>query len=65
MNYRVYLYLAQDLFPAYKDPDEDEFIEVIKIPFDKAYKMFVGDWQLTTASTITALVLAKDLIKIH
>lgn len=62
MNYKVHLYLAQDLFPSVKAPDEDEFIEVIKMPFDKAYKMFVKDWHLTTSSTITALVLAKDLL---
>ena len=58
MNYKVYLYLAQDLFPSYKDPDDDELIEVVKIPFKKAYKMFVEDWKLTTSSTIIALVLS-------
>jgi len=63
MNYLLHLYLAQDLFPSPKDPDEDEFIEVVKMPFKKAYKMFVLDWQLTTGSTVMALVLAKELIR--
>lgn len=62
MNYLVHLYLAQDLFTSYKDPDEDEFIKVVKIPFKKAYQKFVKDWELTTSSTITALLLTKDLI---
>lgn len=62
MNYLLHLYLAQGLFPSYKDPDEDELIEVVKMPFKKAHKMFVEDNKLTTGSTITALVLAKDLV---
>ena len=57
MNYKLHLYLALDLFPSQKAPDEDEFIEVIKLPFKKAYKMFVQDWNLTTSSTITALLI--------
>lgn len=62
MNYKVYLYLAQGLFSSYKAPDEDELIEVVKISFKKAYKVFVKDGELTTSSTITSLVLAKDLL---
>ena len=62
MNYSVHVYLAQDVSPSYKDPDEDEFIEVIKMPFEKAYKMFVKDWKLTTGSTTIALVLAKNIV---
>lgn len=63
MNYYVHIYLAQDLFSSYKDPDEDELIKVVKIPFQKAYQKFIKDWELTTSSTITALLLTKDLIK--
>ncbi len=62
MNYKVHLYLAESLFASYKDPDEDELIKVVKIPFKKAYKMFVEDNKLTTSSTITSLVLANDLV---
>lgn len=57
MNYRLHLYLAEDVSPSYKAPDEDEFIEVVKIPFKKAYQMFIKDWNLTTGSTITALLI--------
>lgn len=61
MNYKVYLYLAQGLFTAKKAPDEDEFIQVVKMPFSKAYQMFVKDWKLTTSSTIMALVMTKEV----
>ena len=62
MNYKVYLYLAEDLFPSYKDPDEDELIEVVKMPYKIAYKTFVEENQLTTSSTILALVMSRDKI---
>ena len=62
MNYLLHLYLAEDLYPSYKDPDVDEIIEVVKIPFKKAYQMFVKKWQLTTGSTMIALLMARDLI---
>ena len=63
MNYSVHLYLAEDLFPSYKDSDEDELIKVVRILFKEAYKMFVEDNKLTTSSTILALTLVKDLIE--
>lgn len=62
MDYRVYLYLAKDLFKAYKAPDEDEFIKVVKMPFQKAYQEYVKRWKLTTSSTVLALEMAKGLI---
>lgn len=63
MNYSVHLFLAQDLFKSFKDPDEDELIKVIKIPFKKAYQKYVEKNELTTSSTIMALIAAKDVIK--
>lgn len=63
MNYAVYLYLAQDLFPSYKDPDDDELIKVLKMPFKKAYKMFVIDNKLTTSSTVISLLLAGQYLR--
>lgn len=62
MNYLLHLYLAEDLYSSYKDPDVDEIIEVVKIPFKKAYHKFINDWQLTTGSTMMALLMAKDLV---
>lgn len=61
MNYQVFLYLAQDLFPSYKDPDDDELITVVKMPFKKAFKMFVVDNKPTTSSTLIALLIYQYL----
>ncbi len=62
IKYKVHLFLAQDLFPSYKSPDEDELIKIVKMPFKKAYKLFVEDNKLTTSSTILALAMAKNLM---
>lgn len=62
IKYLLHLYLAQDLFPSQKSPDEDEFIKVLKMSFNRAYQMFVEDDKLTTGSTKMALIMCKDLI---
>ncbi len=61
INYMPYIYLATDLFPSTKAPDEDEYVEVIKMPFKKAYQMFVSGKVLTTSYTLVAFLMAKDL----
>ncbi len=60
INYMPHVYLANDLFPSYKDPDEDEVLEVIKIPFDKAYERFVSGKIPTTSYTLIAFLMAKE-----
>lgn len=60
INYIPYVYLAQDLFPSAKNPDEDEILEVIKMPFDKAYDMFVSGKEFTPSYTLVAFLMAKD-----
>lgn len=60
INYMPHIYLAEDLFPSTKDPDEDEILEVIKMPFDQAYDMFVSGKELTPSYTIVAFLMAKD-----
>lgn len=62
MNYKVHVFLAQDLFDSFKDPDEDELIKVVKMPFNKAYKTYIEENKLTTSSTMLALILAKNLV---
>lgn len=60
MNYIIHLYLAQGLFPSKKDPDEGEIIEIIKMPFEEAYKLFIKGKEPTLGSTVIGLLLAKD-----
>lgn len=35
----LHFFLAEDLFPSSADADEDEFISVVKIPYEKAVEM--------------------------
>lgn len=56
---KISIYLVRDLFASTKDPDADEFLEVIKMPFDKAYKMFVSGKVPTTSYTLIAFLMAK------
>ncbi len=56
----ISIYLARDLYPAKKDPDPDEFLEVIKMPFEKAYEMFISGKVPTTTYTLIAFLMAKE-----
>ena len=60
---KIDIYLARDLFPSKKDPDEDEILEIIKMPFDEAYEMFVSGREPTTSYTLVAFLMAKALAK--
>lgn len=54
---RIWLFLAQDLAPADAAPEEDEYIEVVRIPMSTAMAM-TTDGRITDAKTICALHLA-------
>jgi 8-oxo-dGTP pyrophosphatase MutT (NUDIX family) len=64
INQKMNLYLAQDLFPSSKKPDPDEIVEVVKMPFRKAYKLFLKGKMQTTIQTILGMVLAKEKLKL-
>ncbi|NLW90471.1 MAG: NUDIX hydrolase [Syntrophomonadaceae bacterium] len=38
-NEVLHLYLARDLYPGEKNPDEDEFLELVDITLEQAYHM--------------------------
>jgi ADP-ribose pyrophosphatase len=57
----IYLYLAQGLTYGEQQPDEDEFLEVIKIPLETAVEMVLAN-ALTDAKTQT-LILKTYLLK--
>ena len=59
----VHLYLATDLFEAKKKPDDFEFIEVVTMPFDRAYKRFVSGKNTSTGYTLAAFLLAKEKMR--
>ncbi len=54
---RIWLFLAGDLAPAAAMPEDDEFIEVVRIPMAVALSM-TTDGRITDAKTICALHLA-------
>lgn len=53
---KIHVFLAKDLVPGEQDLDENEYVEVIKLPFEEAYEMVLnGD--LTDAKTIIGITL--------
>lgn len=58
----LYLYLAQELTFGATHPDEDEFLDVLRMPFDQAVAQCMRG-ELTDAKTVAALLKAKILLK--
>lgn len=57
----LYLYMAQDLTFGAQHPDEDEFLDVVRLPFDRAVAQCLSG-ELTDAKTVAALLKAKILL---
>jgi ADP-ribose pyrophosphatase len=55
---RIHLFLAEGLTPAAGSPEADEYIEVVRMPFDRALE-WIADGTITDAKTICALHLAE------
>lgn len=53
----IYMYMAENLSFGETDPDEDEFVETVKIPFEKALEM-VMNGEIKDAKTQTAVLKA-------
>lgn len=58
-----HIFLATGLEKTERNLDENEIIEVIKMPINKALKMFL-DGELTTGYTVLGLSLAKEKLKL-
>lgn len=56
----IHLYLAEGLHSGECDPDDDEFLNVIKIPFDKALDMVLRG-EIRDAKTQAAIMKVKLL----
>ena len=57
----IYCYLAEDMTPGETCPDEDEFLEIVKIPFDKVVDMILSG-EITDGKTQTAVLKAKLIL---
>ena len=60
-NERISLYLAQNLRRGESHPDEDEFLNVVKMPFQEALAMVMRG-EIRDAKTQVALCMAQNLI---
>ena len=56
----LYLYMAEDLRFGETHPDEDEFLEPLRLPFDEAVRQCM-DGTLTDAKTVAAVLKGKIL----
>src|ERR1051325_3412860 len=54
---KMWLYLARDLKETAQRLEEDELIEVVRLPFDRALQM-ISDGEIEDAKTIIGLLLA-------
>lgn len=56
----LYLYMAQELTFGDTHPDEDEFLDVVRMPFNRAVELCMTG-ELTDAKTVIALLKGKLL----
>jgi ADP-ribose pyrophosphatase len=58
----LHLYLARSLQPAKADPDEDEFLEVLRVPLHEALSM-VSTGEIRDSKTVAGLALTVLLLR--
>ena len=58
----IHMYLARELSQAEQMLDEDEFLEVTEIPFEKAVEMVLSN-EITDAKTQLAILKARLLLE--
>lgn len=59
---RIAIYLAQGLTQGETSPDEDEFLDLVRLPLDEAVAMVLRG-ELTDAKTISGLMMAQALLR--
>ncbi|MBI2084778.1 MAG: ADP compounds hydrolase NudE [Candidatus Aenigmarchaeota archaeon] len=61
-RHKTHIYLAQKLVESRLQGDEDEEIELIKVPFED-FEKFIENKELTEARVIAALYIARNYLK--
>ena len=61
-NEKISLYLARDLRRGEAAPDEDEFLNLVRMPFAEALAA-AARGEITDAKTICALLLAAERMR--
>ncbi len=59
---RTYIYLAKDLYSGVANPDEDEFLDVIKMPLDEVHSKIMNN-EINDAKTVVGFYKAMEYIK--
>ena len=62
-NEYIHLYVAEGLTPGKQHPDEDEFINVVKVPLDEAVQM-VLDGRIYDAKSATSILLVERRLRL-
>lgn len=62
-NEKIYMYLATGLTAGETDFDEDEFIDTVKMPFNKVYDMCIKG-EIKDGKTLAAVLKAKEVLKL-
>ena len=57
----IYMYMAQDLSFVKQNLDDDEFLDIVKIPLSKAYDMVIND-EIPDAKTQIAILKAWSML---
>lgn len=57
----MHLFLARDLFPARLPADDDEFIEVVRMPFEEALAL-ISEGAFQDAKTILGLLWTQQML---
>lgn len=55
---KISIYLAEDLLPGTTDPDDDEFLNIVKMPFDELRDMALRG-EIQDSKTIIAVLAAE------
>lgn len=62
VRFRPHLYLATHLFNSALQRDPSERIRIVRMPFVKAYDLFVAGKIITTSHTLIAFLLTREFL---
>lgn len=61
-NEKIDIYLVQDFIEKGSNPDDDEFLHIIKIHFDECISM-ISSGEISDAKSIIGILMARDYLK--
>jgi ADP-ribose pyrophosphatase len=61
-NEKIDIYLVQDFMEKGSNPDDDEFLHIIKIHFDECIRM-INSGEISDAKSIVGILMARDYLK--